>query len=75
MTLPKSVFFVLNPEGKAFNDSVSYERHICEIEFVRSWFSGWNISVGMYEAGVVFKMFEKAGFKIGEIPLPKPDKK
>lgn len=70
MKLPKSVFFVLNPEGKAFSDSVNYEKHLCKIEFVRSWFSSWNIHPDLYEADVVFRMFEKRGFTIVEIPLP-----
>jgi hypothetical protein len=71
MELPKSVFYVLNPEGKAFEDSVSYNREICQLEFVKSWFSGWGIHPTGYEANTIFKMFERKGFKIMEVKLPK----
>lgn len=71
MELPKSIFFVLNPEGRAFDDSVAYRRDLCEITFVKSWFSGWGIHPNNYESSVVFKMFERVGFKIIEIPIPK----
>jgi hypothetical protein len=69
--LPKSVFFVLNPEGRAFDDSVSYRADLCRSEFVKSWFAGWKgMYATSYEADVVFKMFERAGFKLIEVPLP-----
>jgi hypothetical protein len=71
MELPKSVFYVLNPEKKAFEDSVSYNREICQLEFVKSWFSGWGIQPTGYEANTIFKMFERNGFKIMEVKLPK----
>lgn len=71
--LPKSVFYVLNPEGKAFEDSVSYRADICRMEFVKAWFSGWTIIPTGYEADVIFKMFERRGFKIMEVKLPKPE--
>lgn len=71
MELPKSVYYVLNPEGKAFEDSVSYSRDICMVEFVATWFGSWGIKPTLYEAQTVFKMFERVGFKLIEVKLPK----
>lgn len=68
--LPKSIFLVLNPEGKAFHDSVSYNQRACEQEFCKSWFAGWGIVPTGYESDVMFRMFERAGFKMIEVPLP-----
>lgn len=73
MTLPKNVYFVMNPEGKAFSDSVNYEKHLCKMQFVSSWFGSWNIHPTLTEADTVFTMFERKGFKIIEVPLPKMD--
>lgn len=68
--LPKKVYFVLNPEGKAFNDSVNYEKHLCKMQFVASWFGSWDIHPNIIEADTVFGMFERKGFKIVEVELP-----
>jgi len=68
--LPKSVFFVMNPEGKVFNDSVRTEKHICKMCFVDSWFSSWGIKSTMIEADSIFRMFERVGFQIIEVQIP-----
>lgn len=66
--LPKRIFFVLNPEGKPFNDSVSTEKHLCKMKFVDSWFGGnWGIHSTLIEADTIFNMFQRVGFKIIEV--------
>ena len=70
--LPKKVYFVMNPEGKIFQDSVREHKHICKMAFVDSWFGSWGISSTLTEADTVFGMMEKKGFKIIEIELPQP---
>jgi hypothetical protein len=68
--LPKKVYFVLNPEGKVFQDSVREQKHLCKIDFVKSWFNSWGIHPNLGEADTVFGMFERVGFKIIDITLP-----
>ena len=75
MILPKNVYFVMNPEGKAFSDSVNYQRHLCKMQFVASWFGSWNIHPDLNEADTVFAMFERKGFKIIKVPLPQIEEK
>lgn len=67
--LPKKIYFVMNPEGKVFQDSVREQKHLCKIDFVNSWFGSWDIKCTMTEADTVFGMFERKGFKIIDIEL------
>lgn len=69
--LPKKVYFVMNPDGQVFQDSVREQKHLCKIDFVQSWFGSWNLKCNLIEADTVFNMFERVGFKIIEIELPK----
>lgn len=72
--LPKKVYFVMNPEGNVFQDSVREQKHLCKIDFVASWFNSWGIRPTMTEADTVFGMFERVGFKIIDIDVPSPPK-
>lgn len=66
----KRIFLVMNPEGKIFQDSVHYEKHLCKMQFVNSWFGSWDIHANLIEADTVFAMFERKGFKIIEVEIP-----
>jgi hypothetical protein len=70
--LPKKVYFIMNPDGKVFQDSVREQKHLCKIDFVASWFCTWpGMKPNMIEADNIFNIFERGGFKIIEIELPK----
>lgn len=62
----------MNPEGKVFSDSVRHEKHICKIDFVKSWLCTWPGMVpNMIESDTIFRIFERGGFKIIEIEIPR----
>lgn len=69
--LPEEVFFVINPEGKSFQDSVSSHQHLCKREFLQTWFSGWEITLTDYECDTLWKAFERRGFRLISVKLPK----
>lgn len=64
------IFVVLNPEGKAFAQTVSFSENECLMKFANVWFSGWGIHPDHYEQGVIWRMFKNNGFKLLEIDLP-----
>jgi len=66
----KKVYFIQNPEGRIFQDSVSYDKQICIRQFVNSWWDMWKVKASDYACDIIWKQFEASGFRLYEVELP-----
>lgn len=65
----KSVFFVVEPNGRIWRDSTRIDHDECRNAFVRDWLSTISKEVDNHTCWQVWQCFSRAGYKIEELEL------
>lgn len=66
------IYFIVNPEGKTFEETADFNEEKCKQKFVQQWVLGstWNFQMDSYELGVIWGVFGKRGFKCLSVNMP-----
>lgn len=67
----KSIFVVMDPKGKVWSDTVATTIQSCQVNFAKAFHSGWPVAIDYHLAWSIWGVYERIGFKIEEIELPK----
>lgn len=70
----KSVFFIVQPDGKIWRDSARINYDDCRNSFVRDWLQPISTHVDNHTCWQVFQAFQRAGYEIREVEINMPEK-
>lgn len=70
----KSVFFIVEPDGKIWRDSARLDHDECRNAFVRDWIQPIATHIDNHTCWQVFNCFQRAGYRIEEIEINIPSK-
>lgn len=70
----KSIFFIEEPNGKVWDSTVSFTERETTTKFVNGWHPRETVEISLIACRYVWSCYQKAGWKIKEVELPKEEK-
>jgi len=65
----ESIWIIIDPKGKAWQDTARLSARDCKLAFARGWLSPVAEYVDGYLADTMWYAFSKAGYKIQELHI------